>query len=274
MRDRWWSAALRSTLARVLLLALVYYVVARASLGLSFASTNASPVWPPSGIALAALLLGGPRLAAGVFVGAFAANLVTFLGNGAAAWTAAAASVLIAVGNLAEAGLAAWLSRRFIRGELTDAPQGAYVFAAAVLVAAAVSASSGVTTLVALDIIPRAIAATVWLTWWLGDVIGLLVIAPLLLQLRQWRPSRSALPQALAALVVFALAGSLAFGGLFSAGHLDRLMAFGLVLFIAWAALRHGAFGAACATFAVAALSIAATRRRAGHSPRPPSTTR
>ena len=264
MLERWGPAVSRSNLARVLLLALVYYAVARASLGLSFASTNASPVWPPSGIALVALLLGGPRLAAGVFIGAFAANLVTFLGNGTAAWPATAASVLIAAGNLAEAGLAAWMSRRFIRGELTDAPQGAYVFAATTLVAAMLSASGGVATLVALDIIPRAIAPTVWLTWWLGDVMGLLVIAPLLLQLRHWRPRLTALPQGLPALAFFALAGSLAFGGLFSTGHLDRLMAFGLVLFIAWSAWRHGALGAASATFAVAALSIAATLQARG----------
>ncbi len=264
MFNRWWSALPQSNWARTLLIALIYYVVARTSLGLSFASTNASPVWPPSGIALAALLLGGPRLAAGVFIGAFTANLATFVGNGAAAWPAAVASAGIAVGNLAEAGLAAWMSNRFIRGHLTDAPQGAYVFGAATLAAATVSASGGVVTLVALDIIPRAMVPTVWLTWWLGDVIGLLVVAPWLLQLRQWRPHLSALPQWVPALALFALAGGLTFSGLFSAGHFDRLIAFGLVLSIAWTALRHGAFGATNATLAVAALSIAATLQARG----------
>ena len=251
-------------MARLLLLALVYYLVARASLGLSFASTNASPVWPPSGIALAALLLGDPRLAVGVFIGAFGANLATFLSHDAAPWVATAASALIAVGNVAEAALASWVSRRFIRGGLTQAPQAVYVFGAATLVAATVSASGGVTTLVALGVIPRAMAGPVWLTWWLGDVIGLLVIAPFLLQLRQWRPRLSSVPCYLLALAFFVVVGGLVFGGLFSAAHLDRLMAFGLVLFIAWAALRHGAFGAASATFGVAALSIAATLQARG----------
>lgn len=249
-----------STFIGILLLALVYYGVARASLGLSFASTNASPVWPPSGIALAALLVGGPRLGAGVFIGAFAANLNTFVGNGVAPWgPAALVSALIAAGNVAEGLLAAWASRRFIRGEMFDSPQGAYVFAAAALVAAMASASGGVATLVASGIVPGQLAGTVWLTWWLGDVTGLLVIAPLLLQLRTWRLRRVNWRRGVLTVAVFVAASGLAFGGLFDVGHADRLMTFGLVVFIAGAAYRHGPSGATTATFGIAVLSIAAT---------------
>lgn len=259
-----WGFASGAGLWPTLLLALIYFGVARASLGLSFEATNASPVWPPSGIALVALLLGGRRLAIGVFIGAFAANLVSFLGNGAAVGVATAASALIAAGNLAEAVLAAWVCRRVIRSDLPQSPQAAYAFSAAALAAATVAASGGVLTLVGLDIVAREVAGAVWLTWWLGDAIGLLVVAPLLLQLRHWQPRRSVLWPVLSALALFALVGGLTFGGMFSAGHADRLMAFGLVLFIAWAALRHGTLGAACATFAVAALSIAATLHARG----------
>jgi PAS domain S-box-containing protein len=249
-----------STFIGILLLALVYYGVARASLGLSFASTNASPVWPPSGIALAALLVGGPRLGAGVFIGAFAANLNTFVDNGVAPWgPAALVSALIAAGNVAEGLLAAWASRRFIRGEMFDSPQGAYVFAAAALVAAMASASGGVATLVASGIVPGHLAGTVWLTWWLGDVTGLLVIAPLLLQLRTWRLRPVNWRRGVLTVAVFVAASGLAFGGLFDVGHADRLMTFGLVVFIAGAAYRHGPSGATTATFGIAVLSIAAT---------------
>ncbi|WP_162255176.1 CHASE domain-containing protein [Rhizobacter sp. Root1221] len=249
-----------STVTGIVLLALVYYGVARASLGLSFASTNASPVWPPSGIALAALLVGGPRLGAGVFIGAFAANLTTFVGNGVAPWgPAALVSALIAAGNMAEGLLAAWASRRFIRGEMFDSPQGAYVFVAAALVAAMASASGGVAALVGSGIVPGHLAGTVWLTWWLGDVTGLLVIAPLLLQLRTWRPRRVNWRRGVLTVAVFAAASGLAFGGLLDAGHANRLMTFGLVVFIAGAAYRHGPLGATSATFGIAVLSIAAT---------------
>ncbi|UUZ54904.1 MASE1 domain-containing protein [Massilia sp. H-1] len=68
----------------VLLLALAYYAAARLGLMLAFADTNASPVWPPSGIAFGALLIGGLRLWPGVFIGAMAANLVVFHANGVA----------------------------------------------------------------------------------------------------------------------------------------------------------------------------------------------
>ncbi len=135
------SSWMQSRVAQALLLGLVYFLVARSSLGLSFFSTNASPVWPPSGIALAALLLFGLRLGPAVLIGAFAANMVTFVGNGAASWgVASVASAAIGVGNLAEALIAASLLRRFTSGMPTATPLSVFVFTAITLAAGAVSA--------------------------------------------------------------------------------------------------------------------------------------
>ncbi len=251
---------IRSDMAKAMLLAVVYFVVARLSLGLSFASSNASPVWPPAGIALAGLLLIGSKASWGVLIGAFSANFTTFAGNQTIPLgVAILASALIAVGNLAEAWLAALISRRFIRGAPTDTPQGAYLFALAAATSAIVAASSGVATLLVLDLVPSELASTVWLTWWLGDVVGLLVVAPLLMQPLKWRFQPSMLLQHVPAAFLFLVVGTLTFSDLFSAGHVDRLMAFGLVVFIAWSAYKHGAPGATTATFSVAALSIGAT---------------
>ncbi len=248
----------RSGLMRVLLLAVVYFVVARASLGLSFQSTNASPVWPPSGLALAALLWGGVRLSGGILLGAFAANLSTFLATGAAGWGAAVmASAVIAVGNLGEARVAAAVCRRFVAGSPFDAPQGIYVFVAAALAGALVSASCGVATLVSLNIVPVRLSPTVWATWWLGDVTGLLVVTPLLLQARALR--LQPLSRWLPTLALCVVAVSLSFGGAWRADHADRLVTFLLVAFIAWSAHRHGRPGAAVASFLVAGCAIAAT---------------
>src|SRR3954462_3619354 len=73
---------MRKQLVRLALLALCYALVARASLLLAFADTNATPVWPPSGIAFAAIILMGHRAWPAIMMGAFAANLATFHANG------------------------------------------------------------------------------------------------------------------------------------------------------------------------------------------------
>src|SRR5579862_5885507 len=66
----------------IILLALTYFCVARIALLLAFEKTNASPFWPPAGLAFAALVVAGPRACWGIFIGAAAANLVTYIGNG------------------------------------------------------------------------------------------------------------------------------------------------------------------------------------------------
>jgi integral membrane sensor domain MASE1 len=65
----------------VLGVAAIYYGSAHLGLLVAFQKTNASPVWPPSGIAFAAVLLLGYRMWPGIAIGAFLANLVVFLGN-------------------------------------------------------------------------------------------------------------------------------------------------------------------------------------------------
>ena len=251
-------------IAQIFLLAIVYYAIARISFNLSFEASNASPVWPPSGIALAALLLGGPWLAGGVLVGAFAANFITFIENGVTSWSlAATASGLIAAGNTAEALCASWLIRRFGRGDPMDSPQAAYVFVIAAMIAAALSASGGTATLAGLGITPLAASSSIWLTWWLGDITGLLIVTPLLLQLPRVRWPIDWVA-ALQGLVFISVASWLTFSGWLAADHFDRLASFSLVACVAWAALYRGAMAATLMTFAVAALSISATTQGYG----------
>jgi len=247
---------------KALLLAAVYAVAARLSLGLAFEASNASPIWPPSGIAFAALLLGGWRLCPGVFAGALVANLFAFISHGAGLGTAIGASAAIALGNMAEAWVAAALMRRLVRGPMLDTPQGTYIFVAVALTAAMIAASGGVLTLVGLAVVPGDVAPVVWLTWWLGDATGLLVVAPAMIQLpalRRWRPGIVATKRLLPTLALFAVAGGLCFGGLFTDGHVDRLLTCLLIGFVAWSAYRHGPPGAAVSLLAVASLAIYAT---------------
>src|SRR5438874_13260879 len=90
------------------ILALIYFIAGKLGLKLAFVNASASAVWPPAGIALAALLLFGYRAWPAIFVGALLVNLST-VGN-------IATSVAIAAGNTLEALCGAWLVNRFAGG--------------------------------------------------------------------------------------------------------------------------------------------------------------
>ncbi len=252
---------------QMLLLAVVYGVAARWSLELALGQSHASPIWPPSGIALAAMWLWGRRAAPGIFAGALAANAMVFAHVPAmSTLTMFTSAALIAVGNLGEAVLGSLLLRRLGPGPVLGSPARVYLFAAVTLCASLLSACLGVTTLLALGIISTDLGPTAGLTWWLGDVTGMLVVTPLLLlipHLRHWRPKPGAISHAAPALATFLMATLLHHTVLGS--HLAHVSSFALIACIIHAAYRHGSLGAALSTMGVAALTISQTV--AGHGP-------
>ena len=151
------------------------YVLA-GRLGLSFAAVNpsATPLWPPTGLALAALLLFGDRVWPGILIGALAVNLPI---NGS--FTPALA---IAVGNTLEGLVASYLVRRFAHGAAAfERARDIFRFAIlAGLVSPMVSATIGTTTLRLAGYAPWADYGSIWLTWWVGDGAGALLFAPAL----------------------------------------------------------------------------------------------
>src|SRR5438270_7158262 len=128
------------TLPAIGALTLIYLVAGKLSLLLAFPHKSASPVWPPAGIALAALLILGYRVWPAIFVGAFLVNLTT-AGN-------IFTSLGIASGNTLEALLGAWLVNKFANGErVFDRPQEVFKFALAALISTTVAPTLGVTSL-------------------------------------------------------------------------------------------------------------------------------
>src|SRR5215510_16395903 len=116
------SSQLPQDLAGCALLAVAYFGLAKAGLALASVHPSASPVWPPSGLALAALLLWGARVWPAIALGAFLANVTTF-GN-------FATSATIAAGNSLEAAITAWLIGRFSGGrETLETPSRVVTFA-------------------------------------------------------------------------------------------------------------------------------------------------
>src|SRR6266513_2208676 len=121
-----------STLPVVGILTVVYFIAGKLGLKLAFLYASASPVWPPAGIALAAMLVLGYRTWPAIFIGAFLVN-VTTAGD-------VTTSLAVASGNTLEAVCGAWLVNRFAGGTAAfDRPQGVFKFALAAVVSTIIS---------------------------------------------------------------------------------------------------------------------------------------
>jgi two-component system cell cycle sensor histidine kinase/response regulator CckA len=170
------SAELTGRTVRIwLILAALYAAAGKLGLALAFVNLSATAVWLPAGIAIAALLIAGPRAWPGIFLGAFFVNQTTA--------GSVATSLIIAAGNTVEA-LAAWyLVSRFAGGRnaLHRVPDIFRFVLLAGLVCTALSATIGVTALSVAGFAHWADFGALWLTWWLGDAAGVMVIAPVIL---------------------------------------------------------------------------------------------
>jgi len=242
--------------AQVAAVAVVYVLAARAGLTLDAVSGFASLVWAPTGIALAAVLLAGRRIWPGLFIGALVANAIT-----GAPFLAASG---IAAGNTLEAVVGAYALTR-VPGFQVRLDSLRDVFALIVLSAllsTMISATIGVTSLYFAGLTPQANVAETWRTWWIGDAIGALLVAPLILvwaapprtPLLTHRLGEAAilvLGLLVASLVVLTL--SVSWGG----GPLSHAYVFFPLLM--WAAIRFGQRGAVTATVLVSAVAIAGT---------------
>jgi signal transduction histidine kinase len=176
-------------------LALLYYLTGRLGLLLAIPPGYATAVWPPSGIALAGLLLFGDRVWPGVFAGSLALNVWTSLDPSDPASTFR--SFLIAICIAAGSTFQALLGRRLVR-RISDDPrskpwEGGRVAAIALSapIACATAASVGATTLALARAITLASYPYSWMTWYVGDTIGVVVFTPILLL---WAAPRPVVP--------------------------------------------------------------------------------
>ena len=194
-----------------------YVATAKLGLELSVAHGVITPVWPPVGIALAALVLGGYRLWPAVALGAFVSNATT----GAAVDVAA----VIAVGNTIEAVAGAYLLRRFRFDARLERARDVLVFVVfAALVSTMLSATIGVTTLWVDGAASASPYGPAWRLWWLGDATGDMLVAPLILVAATrfpWRINTRKLLEALGLLALVAGISAVVFlGGLWKYPYL------------------------------------------------------
>jgi diguanylate cyclase (GGDEF)-like protein len=223
--------------AIVVALALAYFVAGKLGLRLLFVNPSATAVWPPTGIALAALLVLGYRVWPGILLGAFLLNVTT---------GTLATSLAIAAGNTLAALVGAFLINRYANGRwamqrgvdvLTFAGLGA-------LVAPAVSATVSVTALAVAGAAGWSGYGAAWLTWGLADATGALIVAPPLLEWSTRYPHRRRASvrsaEAVALLIGLLLVTVVVFGGLLRPALRNAPLGFVCTPFLLWAALRFG----------------------------------
>jgi len=162
------------TAAIIFALAAVCFCCAKVGLLLTFANVGTSPVQPSTGIALAAFLLWGCRLWPGIFIGVVLTAI--------SARVPVAAALGIAAGNTVEALVAVALIRKFAGG-LSAFERTGTIFKFVVPIASVcvfIGASLGAASLCLVGFAVWGQYAGAWLTWWLGDMIGIVIVTPLL----------------------------------------------------------------------------------------------
>jgi diguanylate cyclase (GGDEF)-like protein len=246
--------------ALLLGLAAVYYLAAKVGLRFAFINSSVTTIWPPAGIALAAIVLFGYRVWPAILGAAFLANFTT-TGN-------ALPSIGIAVGNTAEGLLAAYLVNRFARGgRVFDRVGDILRFTVlAALLSTTIAATIGVLSLALGGLVSSAEAPRVWLTWWLGDAVGDIAVAPALIL---WigvkvGPSwtREQLIEAIALLLVAVAVTYATFGGVFPSRHYPLTVLLWPVMI--WVAFRFGPREAATLMLVVSVIAISRTLNGVG----------
>ncbi|MBT3878942.1 MAG: PAS domain S-box protein [Candidatus Scalindua sp.] len=173
----------KSYLIKILVIVAGYFILAKLGLLMAFKQTNASPVWPPTGFAIAVIFLWGYRVWPGILIGAFLINALTFIWNDVPLTTSVLMSFGIGTGNTLEAIMGAFFILRFSgTNDPFSRTHNVFKFVTlTAMVATVISASVGVLCLCAGDVVEWSSFGYTWWTWWVGDAVGALVIVPVVL---------------------------------------------------------------------------------------------
>lgn len=225
-------------------------VAGQAGLAIPFTSGNVSPLWPPAGVALAAILLFGYRIWPAVALAAFIVNFFTAVPH--------VAALGIALANTVGPLCGAWLLRRLpqFRPSLTRLRDVLGLGILGAFCGTAVSATIGTCVLFLAGVNAWSGFASTWRVWWLGDAMGVLIIAPLVLTFTRLMYLRENRRRFELALLLTGAAGSalLIFDPRLGLMRAD-VFAFGVFPFVLWGAIQFDAAGAAIVTFLISAIA-------------------
>ncbi len=235
-----------------------YFALAKAGLLVAVLHPSASAIWPATGFAIAAVLLWGQRVAPAIFVGAVLANVTA---------SGIPVAMAIALGNTLEAVVAGYLLHRFSSGDRTfETPRGVAIFAlVAALAATPISATIGVSAIASAGEAAAMSTGTLWLTWWLGDLTGALVLTPVIVLWAKEPPTQEEFAALLPVLAVTFLVGLIAFGPALSSWADKRLLAFTAMIPLLWTALQRGRRDTATVCLVLSAVAVSGAIASAGH---------
>ena len=271
----------QAQLGIIMTLAIAYYVTAEVSRYLASTPQSVTPVWPPDGLAVGAVLLLGNWVWSGVLLGSFLANIRAF--QDTSSLVSLMISILpvlgIAIGTTLGTLLGAFLLRRS-RDHFYPLERVTDVFKFLILtgmIGPMVNATVGVSCLTLSGKVPILAYQTVWLTWWISNVSGIFIVTPILLswdkllenyplKIQRKNPDDSLqimilkwgkIIEPLLLLILVILIGQLAFGSNY---HLEYMV----IPVLIWAAFRTGQPGATVLNFVVAAIAVISTVRGNG----------
>jgi signal transduction histidine kinase len=242
-------------LLKIFALAVAYHLAARVGLKMAYVQINTSPVWPPSGIALAALLIFGYRMWPGISLGVLLGSVLSGGDPGVA--------LGMSLGNTLEALAGAYLLNHVIdfRNSM-DRIRDIVGLGAISIFSTTISATIGTLTLMLVGNGEWIAFWAIWFTWWIGDLLGALVVTPALLTWSSKPAFRAQTRQYVEGITLFALLVFVTwyvFGGESPNSIYHQALLYLIFPFIIWAALRLEQHGATMATFIVSGIAILGT---------------
>ncbi|HEX9708082.1 MAG TPA: MASE1 domain-containing protein [Steroidobacteraceae bacterium] len=253
-----------------MILAAGYSLTGIVGLSLAIPPGYATAVWPPSGIALAALLLWGPRVWPGIWVGSFLVNVAVALttANVNLNLTSLAVAASIATGSTLQALAAAFALQRWVGvARLFESGSAALAFTGIAAAGCLVASTWGATTLLIAGVLDASTYIDSWQTWWLGDLIGVLVFAPVFLTWRQslqigrkpWR-----LVEVFFAFALLAITTTIVFATPLPVQGPASPLTFLPLPFLVWIACRFRPSGVVLGVCLMSAIAVGATANGSG----------
>ncbi|MFZ6645562.1 bifunctional diguanylate cyclase/phosphodiesterase [Undibacterium sp. TJN25] len=238
---------LRMEMLRFLAVVFAYIAAGRLGLSIPYLSPNVSLIWLPTGVAVAALMRWGKRAVPAVYIAAFLLEFSAGYSLAVAAW--------LAIGNTLGPNLTCWILRRERFDRFFSRRKDVIWFSAAATVGMMISASGGALTLWRYGLTDNIVK--VWLSWWAGDAVGVLLAAPVLLSLSYRTVAE--FTQRHKEVLIFALifVGSNWF--IFLSPHAHIRLTFIAVTVMIWPAMRFGISAASLAVLASSAIAAWAT---------------
>jgi diguanylate cyclase (GGDEF)-like protein len=254
----------------IVILAAGYTLTGIVGLSLAVPPGYATAVWPPSGIALAAVLMWGPRVWPGIAAGSVLVNLAVAMTTAASefSWASPVVAAAIAVGSTLQTLVCAAVIQRWIGLEQAlESGPATLMFAGTVAATCLIASTWGTLSLSLAGVVSPAEFFASWQTWWLGDVIGMLVFAPVFLTWRQslvvghkpWR-----LAELAAAFTLLAATTAAVFLAPATGDGLTRVLTFVPLPCLLWIAFRFRPNGVALGICLLSLIAIAATANGKG----------